>query len=208
MIRLNSWLLIISLGLGLIFSGSVLAADNDKSGAELYQFWCSTCHGDRGQGLTPEWRAEWPEGKQNCWQSKCHAANHPPDGFTIPKTVPALIGDDTLSKFNTAQDLYVYIRVTMPYWAPNILADEEYQAITIYLIEANYLNQGLQPPPSLPQEFTTVPLHPPTGLINWAQFTRLWPWLVVLVGLLAVAIGGWLLKRRTPQDTGQPRTSF
>lgn len=127
-------------------------------GAKLYEFWCSTCHGDRGQGLTAEWRAQWPEGKQNCWQAKCHAASHPPDGFSFPKQVPALIGPDTLTKFPTAQDLYVYARATMPYWSPNLLSDDEYQAITIFLVKANYAARDLPVPEGLSQELSTISL--------------------------------------------------
>lgn len=129
-------------------------------GAKLYEFWCSTCHGDQGQGLTAEWRAEWPEGKQNCWQSKCHATNHPPDGFSFPKQVPALIGPDTLAKFSTAQDLYAYARATMPYWSPNLLTDDEYQAITIFLVKANYGARDLPVPEGLSQDLSAVYLSP------------------------------------------------
>ena len=50
-------------------------------GAEVYRLVCQDCHGNRGQGLTDEWRATWAPADQNCWQSKCHAANHPPEGF-------------------------------------------------------------------------------------------------------------------------------
>ncbi len=132
------------------------------NGTELYQFWCSTCHGDRGQGLTPEWRATWPKGKQNCWQSKCHATNHPPEGFVFPKNVPALIGPDTLTKFRTAQDLYGYSRATMPYWSPNLLKDDEYRAITAFLVKANYAAQGVPLPTSLSGDWTVVSLHPGT----------------------------------------------
>jgi mono/diheme cytochrome c family protein len=127
-------------------------------GAKLYEFWCSTCHGDRGQGLTAEWRAQWPEGKQNCWQAKCHAASHPPDGFSFPKQVPALIGPDTLAKFPTAQDLYVYARSAMPYWSPNLLTDDEYQAITIFLVKANYAARDLPIPEGLSQDLSIVSL--------------------------------------------------
>ena len=45
-------------------------------GAEIYRLVCQDCHGNRGQGLTDEWRAEWDPEDQNCWQSKCHAPNH------------------------------------------------------------------------------------------------------------------------------------
>jgi mono/diheme cytochrome c family protein len=138
-------------------------------GAKLYEFWCSTCHGDRGQGLTAEWRAQWPEGKQNCWQAKCHAASHPPDGFSFPKNVPALIGPDTLAKFTTAQDLYVYSRAAMPYWSPNLLADDEYQAITIFLVKANYAARDLPIPEGLSQDLSTVSLSPNPQMGGTAQ---------------------------------------
>lgn len=159
-----------------IFVGSALAADDRRSpttqhlslafqapsnsGEDLYQFWCSTCHGDRGQGLTPAWRATWPKDKQNCWQAKCHASSHPPDGFTIPKNVPALIGPDTLHKFSTAQDLYIYISAAMPYWSPNLLKEDEYRAITVFLIKANYQEKGYPAPVTLPSDWTTFALHP------------------------------------------------
>ncbi|MBE7550943.1 MAG: c-type cytochrome [Anaerolineales bacterium] len=176
---------IITLGLILLCTGSALTANADHQpsfilpspstiytltgtgrlpstddGAKLYEFWCSTCHGDQGQGLTAEWRAQWPEGKQNCWQSKCHATNHPPDGFSFPKQVPALIGPDTLTKFPTAQDLYAYARAAMPYWSPNLLTDEEYQAITVFLVKANYAARDLPVPEGLSQDLSAVYLSP------------------------------------------------
>lgn len=53
-----------------------------ECGAYHYAQVCMACHGDKGQGLTEEWRAAWGEKEQNCWQSKCHAGNHPPEGFS------------------------------------------------------------------------------------------------------------------------------
>lgn len=168
----------------LLFSGSALAASNHRQlsfiphspsflspstedGAKLYQQWCSTCHGDEGQGLTAEWRAEWPEGKQNCWQSKCHAANHPPDGFSFPEYVPALIGPEALTKFKTAKDIYVYSSATMPYWSPNLLDDEEYLAITTFLVEANLAERQRVPPPAWPDDLTAVSLRPTEVTEPW-----------------------------------------
>jgi mono/diheme cytochrome c family protein len=171
-------------------------------GAALYQQWCSTCHGDQGQGLTEEWRATWPEGKQNCWQSKCHASNHPPDGFSFPKTVPALIGRDTLAKFHSAQDLYIYIQATMPYWSPAMLSGEEYMAITTFLIESNYSEQGLSVSTvSLSQNLATIPLRPtaqaldqpipeaaaPPGQLDWRLIS-----LVIFPLAIALGLGLWL----------------
>ena len=176
-----------------------LQAMNEDQGAKLYQQWCSTCHGDQGQGLTEEWRATWPESKQNCWQSKCHASNHPPDGFSFPQTVPALIGPNTLTKFNTAQDLYVYTRAAMPYWAPNMLLDDEYQAITAFLVEANYSAQGFAPSPSISQDLTTIPLHPATSTAEAEDiedfsvlFSQGTPMIIILAILIALGWGGWL----------------
>ncbi len=35
-------------------------------GAEVYRPVCQDCHGDKGQGLTGEWRATWAPADQNC----------------------------------------------------------------------------------------------------------------------------------------------
>ena len=53
-------------------------------GAEVYRLVCKACHGDKGQGLTPDWIAQWAPEDQNCWQLKCHAENHPPERFVLP----------------------------------------------------------------------------------------------------------------------------
>ncbi|MEW5987451.1 MAG: hypothetical protein AB1791_12525 [Chloroflexota bacterium] len=140
-------------------AGAQEPAANDREGQ--YQFWCSTCHGDRGQGLTDEWRSNWPAEEQNCWQSKCHAANHPPGGFVFPKTVPALIGPTTLTRFENGQALYVYVQAAMPYWSPGLLSAEQYLAITTFLVESNYAARGLTLPDPWPADLATVPLQPP-----------------------------------------------
>ncbi len=105
-------------------------------GADLYWRICMACHGNKGQGLTDEWREQWGPQEMNCWQSRCHAANHPPDGFVFPKTIPAVIGSDTLIRFKTAEDLYLYIRETMPWWKPGSLSDEQAWDTTAYLLKA------------------------------------------------------------------------
>jgi mono/diheme cytochrome c family protein len=183
-------------GFALLFTGATLAAEGQE-GTKLYQQWCSTCHGDRGQGLTAAWRATWPANEQNCWQSKCHASNHPPDGFTFPQSVPPLIGDETLTKFNTAQDLYAYIRATMPYWSPQLLADEDYLAITTFLVEANYVQKGLALPADWPQNLAATPLQPnpaPTP-----SFLPFWPVMAGLGIVVVLVAGGWLAKRNRRQ---------
>jgi cytochrome b-561 len=107
-------------------------------GSLVYWKICLTCHGDRGQGLTDEWRAVFG-GDENCWTSKCHAANHPPQGFTIPRDrlPPAIKGMGTLTRFNTGQELYDYIVVSMPWWNPNSLTTEQAWQVTAYLLKMN-----------------------------------------------------------------------
>jgi cytochrome c len=110
-------------------------------GAEIYDNWCITCHGDQGQGLTAAWRAEWDPAHQNCWQSKCHGANHPPGGFLLPRTVPALVGAQALTDLHTALELQAFISHKMPYQEPGVLDQDAYWALTAYLLQQNGLAQ-------------------------------------------------------------------
>jgi cytochrome c5 len=112
------------------------------AGAKIYGDWCITCHGDRGQGLTDAWRATWDPQHQNCWQSKCHSLNHPPGGFQLPRHVPAIIGETTLSEFKTADDLHEFISHKMPFQDPGVLDDDAYWALTAYLLNQNGLIQA------------------------------------------------------------------
>lgn len=107
-------------------------------GAMTYWGVCMACHADRGEGLTDEWRGVYGE-DQNCWTSKCHAANHPPEGFEIPRDrlPPAVAGPGSLSRFNTAQELYDYIVVSMPWWKPGSLTPEKAWALTAYILKMN-----------------------------------------------------------------------
>ncbi|MFH1523447.1 MAG: cytochrome b N-terminal domain-containing protein [Chloroflexota bacterium] len=107
-------------------------------GALIYWGICMACHGDRGQGLTDEWRAVFGE-DSNCWASKCHAANHPPQGFSIPRItgIPAVVGPAALARFTTTQQLYEYILVSMPWWKPNSLTPEKAWAVTAYILSVN-----------------------------------------------------------------------
>jgi mono/diheme cytochrome c family protein len=112
-----------------------------QHGAEIYRLVCSACHAHSGEGLTDAWRATWHPEDQNCWQSKCHAANHPPDGFELP-IAPAVIGRQALAPFQTAADLRAYIQATMPWQDPNSMTEEEGWAVTAYVIKLNRMNPG------------------------------------------------------------------
>jgi mono/diheme cytochrome c family protein len=105
-------------------------------GQEIYRLVCSACHGDVGQGLTPEWRSTWAPEDQNCWQSKCHGENHPPEGFTFP-VAPAINNLTQRTNFPTALQLQAYIRAAMPWYRPGALTDERAWQVTAYVLKLN-----------------------------------------------------------------------
>lgn len=121
---------------------SLANASQAEVGAEIYRLVCSACHGDEGQGLTPEWIATWAPEDQNCWQSKCHGDNHPSDGFKLPKYSPPVKGPIISSLFETAFDLYDYVKRTMPWHVPGTMLDEEYWQVTAFLLVLNDIDFG------------------------------------------------------------------
>jgi cytochrome c5 len=109
-------------------------------GTEVYRLVCKACHGDKGQGLTDDWRAQWAPQDQNCWQSKCHALNHPPDGFYLPAS-PAVVGPPLLI-FETALDLYNYIHKYMPWHDRGSMTEKESWSVTAYILKINNIDPG------------------------------------------------------------------
>lgn len=109
-------------------------------GAEVYRLVCKACHGDKGQGLTDDWRAQWNPRDQNCWQSKCHGGNHPPDGFYLPMS-PAVVGPP-LQMFDTALDLYNYIHTYMPWHDPASMTQKDSWSVTAYILKINNIDPG------------------------------------------------------------------
>ena len=106
-------------------------------GAQVYYQVCMACHGDRGQGLTDEWRAAWGE-DANCWQSDCHGFDHPQQGFSLIKTCcKVVIGPDTLTRFKNGQELFDYVVTTMPWWNPGYLKRDEFWQATAFLMRAH-----------------------------------------------------------------------
>ena len=108
-------------------------------GAQAYWLNCSPCHGDQAQGLTDEFRQQYPEEDRNCWTSHCHGKVTYENGFTIPRVVPALVGPGALAKFPNAANLYGYMRAAMPFQAPNSLSEEDYYKITAFLLRQNQM---------------------------------------------------------------------
>lgn len=175
---------------------------------------CMVCHGDRGQGLTEEWRSVLDPADMNCWQSKCHAANHPPEGFRIPRTSPLVIGPGALTGYETATDLYEYLRVDMPWPFPGLFQDVQYWYLTAFLLDANEIDLG-QPLPDPDEENagdcegTCERVKEPLGPDNAAEILIIPQLLqthktaleteqiaaVVVVGLfLGAAVAYWLIR--------------
>jgi mono/diheme cytochrome c family protein len=108
-------------------------------GHHAYWFSCMVCHGDRGQGLTDEWREVNPMPDRNCWQARCHGPSHPPWGFEVPRTAPVVIGTEALSTTQTAAALQAYMQATMPWPYPGLFDEETYWALAAYLADANHI---------------------------------------------------------------------
>ncbi len=111
-------------------------------GAQVYYQVCMVCHGDRGQGLTAEWRGVLDPEDQNCWQSGCHHTRRPEGGFIFPKVVPPVVGPDVLTHYPTALQLHDFIQARMPWQARGSRSDEEYWQLTAFLLRANGVDPG------------------------------------------------------------------
>lgn len=177
-----------------------------------YTYWahCMACHGDRGQGLTAEFRSLYPEEDRNCWESGCHGPRPYEDGFTLPSVVPPLIGSG-LEKFGDAARLQAFVAASMPFSDPGSLSEEQYWQVTAFLLRENGLDPGTRslgpgnaaefrfPSPSgtTPAPETATPAAasaspPPTGA----------PWPLMVLGLLLM-VGWWLRVEKQRRDSAK-----
>jgi len=106
-------------------------------GQNLYWHWCMPCHGDKGQGLTDEFRGAWEPDHQNCWARGCHAGHREDEGFPIPTTVPSLVDDSHLAQFPSLKSLSDFLQATHPPQSPGVLKSEEYRAIALFVFARN-----------------------------------------------------------------------
>lgn len=104
-------------------------------GAQHYWLWCQPCHGDRGQGLTDEWRMQYPEEHQYCWESGCHGEVPYDNGFKLPKRIPSLVGKGTLLRYQTMGELFEDVYQKMPLEYPGALSEEEALAVVAFLAQ-------------------------------------------------------------------------
>ncbi|HUE98865.1 MAG TPA: c-type cytochrome [Anaerolineales bacterium] len=108
-------------------------------GAQDYWLYCLPCHGERGQGLTDEFRETYPPDEVNCWQSGCHGKRPYEFGFSLPTQIPAVVEHSALAKFTDAAQLNAYIRATMPFWNPGSLTEDEAWRVTAFILRENDL---------------------------------------------------------------------
>jgi hypothetical protein len=158
-----------------------------ERGRNLYWHWCMTCHGDKGQGLTDEFRGVWEEDHQNCWGRGCHAGHSGDMGFPIPTVVPALLSDAHLAQFASIQELSGFLKATHPPQSPGILKDEEYHAIALFVFMMNKR-------PLIDFIITTTPSPTSTATSTPSQESaaKSFP-LVVIIIFGVLAAGGFVL---------------
>jgi hypothetical protein len=158
------------------------------------------CHGDRGQGLTDEFRErQYPPEDTNCWNAGCHGEKPYDGGFTLPKTVPAVIGPGTLQRFNTAAELHDFVHRAMPFYAPGSLSDEQYAQLTAFLLERN----GVVPAGSVfdPAAASAIVLRGvPPGVASQPEAGSAIP-IVLAVGVIALVVAIGLVMLRPRQIT-------
>jgi mono/diheme cytochrome c family protein len=184
------------------------------NGENVYRLVCSACHAYNGEGLTAAWLRTWAPPDQNCWQSKCHAANHPPDGFVLPHYVPAIAGRGTLEAMRTAQDLFAFIHTAMPFQDPGYLSQQDYWDITAHILVLNHVPVG--PDPVGQANAASIALHPsslaagPPAPAGSGQATSLhrvpasrrisWPFGSATLGLIVAALVIGLITRTRPSE--------
>ncbi len=169
-------------------------------GAEMYWAVCMACHGNKGQGLTEEWRRVGFGEDMNCWQSKCHAPNHPPEGFDLPRVIPPVIGPGTLKRFTIADELHRYLVATMPWWKPGSLTSEDAWGLTAFLLRENgSLPRDVE---FIPKQASIAPVH---LLIRSHATERIGEW-ILLISLGAVVIG--LMVGTVLSSGHQPRSKI
>ena len=108
------------------------------TGEQTYWGMCMSCHGDKGQGLTEDWKNSFPPEEKKCWDSGCHASDAPANSFELPQTgIPALAGAGALARFSNSFELYRHIHENMPFARAGSLTSAEAWSLTAYVLRMN-----------------------------------------------------------------------
>jgi hypothetical protein len=169
-------------------------------GAQDYWLYCLPCHGDRGQGLTDEFRQTYPPEEQYCWESGCHGKRPYENGFALPMNIAAVIGPGALQKFPTAAHLRGFIFTAMPFWKPGSLTEEESWRVTAFLLRENGLWQGTADLDSSNASSLQIARGTPTPEAvsqrsNIQNRTELMRWIVIIVVILLISVLIFTLKK-------------
>lgn len=191
---------------------TVAAPNQADLGAQAYWLNCQPCHGDQGQGLTDDWRAQYPMEDQYCWGRGCHGEIPYADGFRLPRSVPAVLGPGSLTRFRSAAVLYDYLRVAMPFNLPGTLTEADYLAITAFLLRGHGAWNGAPLTPANLADFPLYPAAPPEEtppmlLLSPTPLTAVqaeaaanWQPVFFLLGSVALAVIGMYLIWRKNKD--------
>ncbi len=105
-------------------------------GRVTYYYHCMPCHGDKGQGLTDEWRGVWVEDHQNCWSRGCHGGKPDDEGFPIPRFVPPVMPPyASLARYGSVDDLSEFLHTSHPPQSPGVLDEADCQNLAAYLTQ-------------------------------------------------------------------------
>jgi hypothetical protein len=165
-------------------------------GRNYYWHYCMPCHGDKGQGLTDEWRAVWVPDHQDCWGRGCHSGKRVDDSFPIPTAVPPIVSSARLARFTSRETLYEYLKSTHPPQKPGCLTDEEYRAIAVFLFSENdrpAVEPTLPVTVTLQATFTHLPETVPGQTLSPQPGAVVYVGLGIIVLLLVVR---WAWRRR------------
>jgi hypothetical protein len=164
-------------------------------GRNWYWHYCMPCHGDKGQGLTDEWRAVWEQDHQDCWGKGCHAGERSEDSFKIPTVVPPVVSNVKLARFSSLETLYGYLKSTHPPQSPGSLEEEQYRAIAVYIFSENgrllvdfTLTPTITPTFTRPTLPDTAPLEQPSQPPNLIALAGL--------GMILILVAIWGMRKR------------
>jgi len=165
-------------------------------GENLYWHWCMPCHGDKGQGLTDEFRGVWESDHQNCWARGCHTGRRDDMGFPIPTIVPSVVDENHLAQFPSLQEFSDYLQATHPPQSPGVLKSEEYHAIALFVFTMNGRPLVVITSTAAPTE-TMIPPQETADSLYVVPIN-----IVIILSALVVVILVLLRRRRSQEKAG------
>ena len=181
---------------------TVYPPEQADNGAQTYWGMCMDCHGDRGQGLTAEWRDSFEPEERDCWASGCHGPDFPENSFKIPETgAPAVSGPGKLARFSNAFELQGFVGVNMPLFPPGSLTEEEAWDVTAYVLKLNHIQ-----PAGIALDETNSSAIPIHYKISTPESEI--PGTLILSGVLVLAALSMGLQARARSTAALPKPNF